>query len=357
MFYLINLFTSICLLILSSDKRLESLSRGYALFCFVILWIFVIGGQYGVGTDYFSYMSFFSNGEENIGYYNSSGEKGFYWFLISLFSIGITGQKIFFIFSLIWVAIFLLIISRITVPKHYSLFFFLLVCFNGIYHNQMNALRQYTAMYMVTYAIVCFIYEKKYLKSLIFLIVAQLFHQYTFIALFFIIVGLCLWKLMDNYKILFALITICFLASFIDVNTIVLDLIAKTSIGAATYLDDQFRLAPTAKIVKYFLFIYYLVAVFLYGKMRLMLSNNEKKIFILGIMGECLTLLAINNFILSRVNIYFNFISLFPIFLLFKHIKRKNTKLFLVSLLLIIYTLKVTFFATLEYKYNSFLFN
>ncbi len=221
----------------------------------------------------------------------------------------------------------------------------------------MNALRQYTAMYLITYALVYFICEKKYFKPLFIIIIAQLFHQYTFIALLFIILGLSLWKMIDNYRILFALIIICFLISFIDVNAIVLDLIAKTSIGAATYLTDEFRLLPTAKIVKYFLFIYYLVAVFLYGKIRLKLSDNEKKIFILGIMGECLTLLSINNFILSRINMYFNFISLFPIFLLFKYIKRKTTKVFLASLLLIIYILKVTILATKEYNYNSFLFN
>ena len=250
MFYLINLFTAIGLLKLSSDKRLENLSRGYALFIFVLLWILVIGGQYGVGTDYFSYLCF-------------------YWFLVSLFSIGITGQDVFFLFSLIWVFLFLLIVSRIATSKYYYLFFFLLVCFNGIYHNQMNALRQYTAMYLITYALVYFICEKKYFKPLFIIIIAQLFHQYTFIALLFIIVGLSLWKMIDNYRILFALIIICFLISFIDVNTIVLDLIAKTSIGAATYLDDQFRLPPTAKIVKYFLFVYYLVAVVLYGKKRL----------------------------------------------------------------------------------------
>ena len=353
MFYLINLFTSICLLILSSDKRLESLSRGYALFCFVILWIFVIGGQYGVGADYFSYMSLFSNGEENIGYYNSSGEKGFYWFLIGLFSIGFSGQQIFVVFSLLWAMLFLLIVSKITTPKYYYLFFFLLVCFNGIYHNQMNALRQFTAMYMITYALLCFIYERKFIKSFIFLIIAQLFHQYTFIALSFIILGLCLWKTIDNYKILLALILLCFFLSFIDVNTIILDLIAKTSIGAATYLNNEFNVPPTAKIVKYFLFVYYLIAVFLYKKMKSELSDNEKKIFILGIIGECLTLLAINNFVLSRINMYFNFISLFPIFFIFKYLKHKNTFLFLI--LLIIYILKVTFFATAEYKYDSIL--
>lgn len=357
MFYLINLFTAIGLLKLSSDKRLENLSRGFALFIFVLLWILVIGGQYGVGTDYFSYLYFFSNGASAIQYYNNSGEIGFYWFLVSLFSIGITGQDVFFLFSLIWVLLFLLIVSRITTSKYYYLFFFLLVCFNGIYHNQMNALRQYTAMYLITYALVYFICEKKYFKPLFIIIIAQLFHQYTFIALLFIIVGLSLWKMIDNYRILFALIIICFLISFIDVNAIVLDLIAKTSIGAATYLTDEFRLLPMAKIVKYFLFVYYLVAVFLYGKMRLKLSNNEKKIFILGIMGECLTLLSINNFILTRINMYFNFISLFPIFLLFKYIKRKSAKVFLASLLLIIYILKVTILATKEYSYNSFLFN
>ena len=276
MFYIINLFTAIGLLKLFSYKKLEGLSRGYALFIFVLLWIFVIGGQYGVGTDYFSYLYFFSNGASAIEYYNNSGEIGFYWFLVSLFSIGITGQDVFFLFSLIWVLLFLLIISKITTSKYYHLFFFLLVCFNGIYHNQMNTLRQYTAMYLITYALVYFIYEKKYLKPLLFIIIAQLFHQYTFIALFFIIVGLCLWKIIGNQKILFALIIICFLASFIDVNAIILDLIARTSIGAATYLADEFRLLPTAKIVKYFLFIYYLVAVFLYGKIRLKYQIMKK---------------------------------------------------------------------------------
>ncbi|WP_157908990.1 MULTISPECIES: EpsG family protein [Capnocytophaga] len=337
---------------------MNELSRVYALFLFSLLWILVVGGQYDVGADYFSYLGIFTPDTKAIDFYSHTGEIGFYWFVKFLFYIGVEGQHIFFILAMLWVLLFLLIISKVTQFRQYALFFFLIVCFNGVFHNQMNGLRQFTAMYILTYGVVLFVYKRAWLPFIICILLAQSIHQYVFLAVIAILIVLFLRKVFDNSERMLMILIFCFIVSFIDINQLILDMVAYTTIGSAVYLNSgfgNFDIPITAKLVKYVLMFTYVYAIVNYRKINL--SENQKKLFILGIVGEFLTILSLNNFILQRVNMYFNIISLFPIFFLLTNMKNSNNRVIILLFLLIIYTVKVTIFADKEYVYESIFFN
>ena len=59
----------------------------------ILLWVIIIGGQYNVGTDYFSYMKLFV-GREGLSRYIDNGELLFVFLIQSCHNIGIYGQGI-----------------------------------------------------------------------------------------------------------------------------------------------------------------------------------------------------------------------------------------------------------------------
>ena len=61
-----------------------------------LIWLSICGGQYDVGTDYWSYYGFF-NGEDFYKF-RDSGEYLFAWIISLCNSLGLYGQSLFYVF-------------------------------------------------------------------------------------------------------------------------------------------------------------------------------------------------------------------------------------------------------------------
>jgi len=131
-----------------------------------LIWLSICGGQYDVGTDYWSYYGFF-NGEDFYKF-RDSGEYLFAWIISLCNSLGLYGQSLFYVFYGINFYFFYLILKRIDL-KYIFLFILLYITITGLFNNQLNALRQATAIYMGTYALILIVERKKW-KAFFFII-------------------------------------------------------------------------------------------------------------------------------------------------------------------------------------------
>ena len=78
-----------------------------SVFC-IILWTIVQGGQYNVGTDYFTYLYYFDN-PYSLSYFSDKGEWGFYFLIKFCHNIGVTGQGVFVVITLLESVLFFII--------------------------------------------------------------------------------------------------------------------------------------------------------------------------------------------------------------------------------------------------------
>lgn len=124
-----------------------------------IIWILIVGGQYGIGTDYYSYLDIFSL-KSDIEIYKIKNEFLFYWIVSFFYDINLGGQFLFFVFAFINSFLFFIICRKITY-NHTWFFLFLYITVSSLFHNQMNGIRQCTATYFVTLAIIYLSEEKK----------------------------------------------------------------------------------------------------------------------------------------------------------------------------------------------------
>ena len=113
MIYLLFLLVScVYFSYLRQYRRISSFQR------FLLFWGLLIGGQYGVGTDYFSYIRYFSGSD--LSYFESKGDIFFARFIQFCNAIGIWGQGVFFVLSIISVLILLYVIHNIIGSNSYS---------------------------------------------------------------------------------------------------------------------------------------------------------------------------------------------------------------------------------------------
>lgn len=176
MVYLLFLFVSVAYL--SALNRYKPVRFGTLLWYglpVIVLWALLIGGQYGVGTDYFDYMERFRSGDMDYVRENR-GEVLFSGFVTALLNIGIKGQGIFIALSLFWVILLLKIMHLYAGSKWLYLFLFVFIVFPGMFNNQMNGLRQYTAIYVLTLG-VCFLVGRRYLWAAALSVCSVFFHK------------------------------------------------------------------------------------------------------------------------------------------------------------------------------------
>ena len=131
------------------------------------IWLLICGGQYGVGTDYFSYYEIFKNVSSD--YYYNKSEWLFAWIIEICHDIGLSPQGLFFVFYFINFVFFFKILFRLE-NKTVFLFVLLYITLSSAFNNQLNGLRQYSAIYIITYAIINFCEDRSYLKYIFWII-------------------------------------------------------------------------------------------------------------------------------------------------------------------------------------------
>lgn len=125
-----------------------------SVFC-IILWTIVQGGQYNVGTDYFTYLYYFDN-PYSLSYFSDKGEWGFYFLIKFCHNIGVTGQGVFVVITVPESVLFFIICIKFD-KNNPEIFILLYIVLSSLFHNQMNAVRQSIAVYFVTLSILYFL--------------------------------------------------------------------------------------------------------------------------------------------------------------------------------------------------------
>ena len=176
MIYLLFLF--FCCLYLSILNRYKPIRLGKLLlygFPVIFSWGLLLGGQYNVGTDYSNYLEIFRSG--NLGYIEEiRGEFLFSGFISALYNIGIRGQGIYLVLSIVWVIFLFGIINRCVGSRWAYLFLFVFIVFPGMFNNQMNGIRQFSAIYILTTG-TCFLLDKQYPTAAILLACSIFVHK------------------------------------------------------------------------------------------------------------------------------------------------------------------------------------
>lgn len=361
MIYLIFLFFS-CLYLYNLHRyRALSHRQLYIYFLPVILfWVLLIGGQYNVGTDYFAYMNIFNG---NLYYIAEHRGEFVFAALVRLCNtIGIYGQGIFFVLSFIWIILLIKIISYIIDSRHLYIFFFVFIVFTGIFHNQMNEIRQYSAVYLFTLS-VCSFFAKKYKTAILLTFLMIFIHLSSIMAVIVFAIGLLfLNSLVQHPKYLYYIVLISLILSltiseatignllshFSNINMV--DAYSSAYVNTGRIVQTGFASAVT----KYVYIPLILYAIHTFSKMDL--SVNEKKLFVVGICGYCFKLAIVSVAIIYRLGQYFDILMCIPLTYMLIHLsakKKKRTYYAFMAYLLLPYALKVTVLAVGEYQYHS----
>lgn len=151
--YLFNLMFSIIISFISDKYNLKKL-----FFLIGGIWVIIIGFQFDVGTDYFSYLKIFEDSSKVIKYFYIK-EYVFYYFVVGLQKIFKNGQYFFVIIAFLEVVLFMILVKSKIKKYNYFIILFLTVC--TVFHNQMNGIKQYFVIYLFTLSILYYINNNK----------------------------------------------------------------------------------------------------------------------------------------------------------------------------------------------------
>nr|WP_228490417.1 EpsG family protein [Vibrio parahaemolyticus] len=310
--------------------------------------------QYGTGTDYFSYIIIY-NTELNLESYIKKGEILFPYLIYFLKSMNLEAQSLFFCVSLFNGLLFSLLIKDLN-KKGYSswIFFFVFMTCTGVYHNQMNGLRQYMAVYALP-LVAIFLSEKRRIKSILYVLYG-FFSHFSFIlplAGLFILSLRFFRKVNYFYLFVISLFVYKLLIPFLAINFVGIVFPAYKYYLLAERIEEANIISIVTKLyyLPLILYFYYLL-----GKGLVVLNNNAEKFIILIFSSTYWFFLASQEIsILGRAAQYFYLFYSFPIYYVISYFYNKNKPVtFVLSVFYIFlpYVLKVTILAKNEYLYH-----
>lgn len=319
----------------------------------ILVWIFIIGGQYNVGTDYPNYLVLFEG--KDLWRMEESGEWFFVCFVKGLNNLGLHGQDLFFIVAAFEVFLLLFLGKKLFTTKYLFIFFFILIAYSSVFNNQMNGLRQYVATYLFSLA-VPFLMEKKFMLCLLFLVLAGGWHASVillpFILLFFYWLRNIFSKKFFYCIVLFSLLFLLvfkeeWLFSFMSLSGFYDQYLTNEYVG---------NIGLSSKITK---FVNVPIIIYsIYKSDQYDWDGYSKNMFTIGIFSYCIYISCLASTIMNRFGLYFTILACIPVVDLLIYLYRKKSMLFwfIILYLFFIYALKVTIFATGEYAYKSIFF-
>lgn len=323
----------------------------------LLLWTFIIGFQYCVGTDYSSYLKIYNTNKVMMYYFKK--EILFYYFIIFLRKFFSNGQVLFIAVGILYNSLLYFSLKRLCslkyiLNKNMYIWIFLFLCFGTTFYNQMNGVRNYIAVYFFflgwTYLI-----EKKYIKYLIFIFLGTGFHRTCFFLIAFLFLEkFFIKKSIKTSRYLIILLLGTALLLLLPLNHYVEEYVKIFFPMYCHYLlNSSFvESMPLLNIVSRLIwFPFYYLSIKVYKK-----TNN--KLIIWGVFGYCTILLSAKMFLLNRVTYYTGLLSIFPIYyLIIDKIKEKKYILlfFLIGLIVILIVVKLLILGR-EYEYNSYIF-
>lgn len=357
MVYFINLiYSTLYFYFIRKIKKIDIVSCSPI----IIIWSIIIGGQYNVGTDYFSYLRIFNN-ESYLELYFRKKEYIFYYLIRMLKFFVQNGQILFLTLGIIENILFIMIIKKllrlkILKNKYIYIFIYLFLTYGTIFYNQMNGLRQFFNIYLFFFMIL-FAIEKKYVIYNFIFFIGLNMHRSLILVYPFYFIYLFLKKKITK-KILILGIVAVFMINFIDIEKYITEIVSYIPRYSHYIESSFFNLSPLKeKIIKLLYIPFIIESIFLIEKIQ---NPLQREILKIGIISYIIKIGCLVIPITNRVGEYFTLLSLFPIYFLIIYYIKNNNRLKLVGLLgiiTLIYILKIFIFAKGEYLYQFYLFN
>ncbi len=324
---------------------------------FIIMWALLIGGQYNVGTDYVDYLHTFLTGdtryiEENRGEFLFSG------IMSSLWDAGIRGQGIFIAYSLIWVLALLRIMHLCVGSRWLYLFLFVFIVFPGMFNNQMNGLRQYTAVYVLTLG-AFFFADRRYKLAAALFVSAPFFHSSAaliipLLAVMYLLAGRCrpAWLAAS----IFAGIAV----SFLTTPELVMKLLLLNPAGEmyVHYMESGLFVPHplSVKLPKYICLPLYLAAIYIFTK-KSPLDGRDRRLFALGVLAYAVKLATLSYGMMHRIGMYFDILTCVPLvyLLIWLYRNKRSVHYAVMAYMLAPFAVKVLVSTSGEYSYDNFL--
>lgn len=317
------------------------------------VWLIICGGQYGIGADYFSYYEIFEECKTTL-YYNKNE-----WLFASIVEVGnylsLPPQFFFVIFYFINFYFFLKILYELDL-KYTYVFVVLYICLSTVFNNQLNGLRQYTAIYIITYAIIAYNRNKSLKQAILWIIMAGGIHGSAFLALPLLWIN----KIKVPRKQFANLLLISVLLSVIGaINFLTDGLRYILPPYYLYYLDSEFNRSNNLQqlVGKYIFIPFYFLSTYLIKNK--MMTQRDESLYKIGFYSFCIRIVFLDNFIFNRVGQSFILLSTIPIYMLMKYsVKKKYKYIYWTVLLTFIafYFMKVIVLAKQEYLYQSIYF-
>lgn len=343
--------------------RINEKALNFILSIPAFLWLIVLGTQYYVGTDYPTYYKYFDSGID-LGLYLVKKEYLFYWLSYFIYKSIFPAQTGFFLFSFIQVFFLCKFLLKMKTDR-LDIFIIVYFCCATCFYNQMNALRQYTAMAIFLYSIF-FILERKLIKYCACIFFAAMFH----ISALFLIVLYPFYFLFNlkSGKLYRLFLFLSLLLMYKGIDSLVTFFVAKTSYSF--YLNTFYFLEQNRKsfkniITKLIFFPFYLRVIYWFPVYIKDYTNRDVFLIKLGIIFYGIKLIAMSSFFLSRFSMYFDLIAYVPLYYYLRELIRHNTikkwqrmieLLLFLSISLGLWFVKVIIAPSGEYAYQSVLF-
>jgi hypothetical protein len=362
MFFLINYGMAYIAIKLSEFCRRKKID-GSAYFNLIFIFFLIVpcALQLRVGTDYDGYVEIIENNEIHFNLFIEKKEYLFAYLSRIVYLMGDGYAHAIFVLVAIIYAVMLYKIMNSIEDQGYkkSLCFVIIWLATGMMHNQLSALRNFIAVYIVIYAILN-LEDRSFLMYIVAIIVASLFHQTAlFFALFYYVKKIN-WSKVNLIYLL--LLSFLFFASGLPLN--ILELLiefivpeyTRYIVGEAVASANNLNLLNLATKLIY-LPIYIYAAIFLRGEYYDKLTSRRKMWFSIS-MFFCFawTLIPYGGFFFR----FYHYVVFFQIFTIYEVIcytrkKDKISLIFFSSIIILPYLLKVIVFPSNEYLYNSIL--
>ncbi|OAL82334.1 hypothetical protein AY607_12260 [Acinetobacter sp. SFA] len=318
-----------------------------------VVFVFFPAMQSGVGTDYETYFQYFFNHDHDL--YLKKNEI-LYFYIIEFSNFFGDPQVQFIIVSVIQGFLFFLLLYLLKQNgyKAWLIFLIYFLC-TGMYHNQMNGLRQYICIYIVP-ILAIFAYKNKFISLFNFSFISFFIHASSLMSSVLIII----FKRLNNFtlykkNILFFIFLLTAPIYFIDFKSIFISALEFFNLRFISYMDTRYvEGAGYSKIITKF---YYLPIVLLFWFYYLRDNKSDtgmNHFFILIFSFTYFMFLQSLSFeLMLRVWSYFNFFLIFPIYYVLQ--RSSNLTFFLILIyFLIFYIVKVLIFPVAEYEYHFY---
>ena len=329
------------------------------LFWFCSIFAIVVGLQFDVGTDYFSYVNIFTSERETSLYYRKK-EYLFYFLSEFLLKNNVHPQWGFIVLSLIQF-VFIYKFLKFMNLGSYTIFLYLYFTVCTFLYNQTNGIRQYTAATILLMSI-RFFYSAKYIRAFFFIYIASLFHNS---AILFVAVEGFMFLLKKKWHPKLWGIGLVLAVLMIRINIIawIVNLVPYLS-RYSHYLTNAYGMEEIEGVnilTKVVYLPFYLLSLL---SLRRMQSNKDIFFFQLGIFSYCVKLSCLSSPIMNRFAAYFEIFTILPLYYFFldffsrkiriRYFDRIFFFLFL-AISLGLFFIKTTVMATAEYDYESIL--